>query len=84
MKFSKDISKAVTSVMALFQKQLCCSSNKATTICGQAAESLRRVPVRHNREGVATESKVQFVPPTMCRLTLQLRKISVHFVHISA
>lgn len=69
MKFSKDISKAVTSVMALFQKQLCCSSNKATTICGQAAESLRRVPVRHNREGVATESKVQFVPPTMCRLT---------------
>ena len=46
MKFSKDISKAVTSVMALFQKQLCCSSNKATTICGQAAESLRRVPVR--------------------------------------
>ena len=70
MKFSKDISKAVTSVMALFQKQLCCSSNKATTICGQAAESLRRVPVRHNREGVATESKVQFVPPTMCRLTV--------------
>ncbi len=58
MKFSKDISKAVTSVMALFQKQLCC------------AESLRRVPVRHNREGVATESKVQFVPPTMCRLTV--------------
>lgn len=71
MKFSKDISKAVTSVMALFQKQLCCSSNKATTICGQAAESLRRVPVRHNREGVATESKVQFVPPTMCRLTFK-------------
>ena len=71
MKFSKDISKAVTSVMALFQKQLCCSSNKATTICGQAAESLRRVPVRHNREGVATESKVQFVPPTMCRLTYE-------------
>ena len=74
MKFSKDISKAVTSVMALFQKQLCCSSNKATTICGQAAESLRRVPVRHNREGVATESKVQFVPPTMCRLTLEKLK----------
>ena len=69
MKFSKYISKAVTQVMSLFQKQHCYPSNKATTICGQSAESLRRVPVRHDREGVATESKVQFVPPTMCRLT---------------
>ena len=39
------------------------------TICGQAEESLRRVPVQHGWEGVATEIKVQFVPPTMCRLT---------------
>lgn len=39
------------------------------TICGQAAESLRRVPVQHGCEGVATEIEVQFVPPTMCRLT---------------
>ena len=84
MKFSKDISKAVTSVMALFQKQLCCSSNKATTICGQAAESLRRVPVRHNREGVATESKVQFVPPTMCRLTEWLNPQGDSVTHLTA
>lgn len=69
MKFSKYISKAVTQVMALFQKQRSCLSNKATTICGQAAESLRRVPVRHGRGGVDTEIKVQFLPPTMCRLT---------------
>ena len=41
------------------------------TICGQAAESLRRVPVQHGWEGVATEIKVQFVPPTMCRLTAE-------------
>ena len=43
--------------------------SKAMTICSQAAESLRRVPVQHGWEGVATEIKVQFVPPTMCRLT---------------
>lgn len=56
---SKYISKAVTRVMALFQKQRSCLSNKATTICGQAAESLRRVPVRHNWEGNFTEIKVR-------------------------
>ena len=71
MKFSKDISKAVTQVMALFQKQLCCSSNRATTICRQAAENLRQVLVRHSRGDVITEIKVQFVPPTMCRLTAE-------------
>ena len=69
MKFSKYIFKAVTPVMALFQKQLCCSSNKATTICGHSAESLRQMPIRHSRGGVITEIKVRFVPPTMCRLT---------------
>ena len=46
-----------------------CLSNKATTICGQAAESLRQVPVRHDREGKFAEINVRFVPPTMCRLT---------------
>lgn len=70
MKFSKDISKAATSVMALFQKQLCCSSNKVTTICGHSTENLRQVSVRHDWGGVATEIKVQFVPPTLCRLTI--------------
>ena len=71
MKFSKYISKAVTPVMALFQKQHGCLSNKATTICGYSVCSLRQVPVRHNRGGKSTENKVRFAPPTMCRLTLK-------------
>ena len=70
MKFSKYISKAVTPVMALFQKQHSCLSNKATTICGYSVCSLRQVPVRHNRGGKSTENKVRLAPPTMCRLTL--------------
>lgn len=73
MKFSKYISKAVTPVMALFQKQHGCLSNKATTICGYSVCSLRQVPVRHNRGGKSTENKVRFAPPTMCRLTLYIR-----------
>ena len=72
MKFSKYISKAVTPVMALFQKQHGCLSNKATTICGYSVCSLRQVPVRHNRGGKSTENKVRFAPPTMCRLTSNL------------
>ena len=73
MKFSKYISKAVTPVMALFQKQHGCLSNKATTICGYSVCSLRQVPVRHNRGGKSTENKVRFAPPTMCRLTVKCR-----------
>ena len=69
MKFSKYISKAATPVMALFKKQHSCPSNKATTICGYYAESLRQVPIRHNRGGNNAEIKMQFAPPTMCRLT---------------
>jgi len=76
MKFSKYISKAVTPVMALFQKQHRCPSNKATTICGYSVCSLRQVPVRHNRGGKSTEKKVRFAPPTMCRLT---RRFFRHF-----
>ena len=72
MKFSKYISKAVTPVMALFQKQHSCLSNKATTICGYSVCSLRQVPVRHNRGGKSTENKVRLAPPTMCRLTIRL------------
>ena len=71
MKFSKYISKAVTPVMALFQKQHSCLSNKATTICGYSVCSLRQVPVRHNRGGKSTENKVRLAPPTMCRLTFE-------------
>ena len=71
MKFSKYISKAVTPVMALFQKQHSCLSNKATTICGYSVCSLRQVPVRHNRGGKSTENKVRLAPPTMCRLTAE-------------
>ena len=48
------------------------TQNKATTICGQPAESLRQVPVRHNRRGDNAEIKVRFAPPTMCRLTLYI------------
>ena len=55
--------------MTLFQKQRNCLSNKATTICGHSAENLRQVSIRHGREGVATEIKVQSVPSAMCRLT---------------
>lgn len=77
MRFSKYISKAVTQVMALFQKQRSCLSNKATTICGQAAENLRQVPIRHDREDKFAEIKVRFVPPTMCRLTPDDGTISV-------
>lgn len=55
MKFSKYISKAVTQIMTLFQKQCSCLSNKATTICGQAADSLRQVPIQHDREGKFAE-----------------------------
>lgn len=73
MKFSKYISKAVTPVMALFQKQHSCLSNKATTICGYSVCSLRQVPVRHNRGGKSTENKVRLAPPTMCRLTIYVR-----------
>ena len=69
MKFSKYRYKAVTPVMVLFQKQRSYLSNKATTICGQPAESLRQVPIRHDRGGVSAEIKVRFAPPTMCRLT---------------
>lgn len=76
MKFSKYISKAVTPVMALFQKQHGCLSNKATTICGYSVCSLRQVPVRHNRGGKSTENKVRFAPPTMCRLTIYYDKPS--------
>ena len=73
MKFSKYISKAVTPVMALFQKQHSCLSNKATTICGYSVCSLRQVPVRHNRGGKSTENKVRLAPPTMCRLTISIK-----------
>ena len=39
------------------------------------------MPVRHNRRGFCTEIKVRYVPPTMCRLTIegfnrQLRKVT--------
>ena len=70
MKFSMFNSKVMTHVMALFQKQEFCLSNKATTKCGQTAENLPQVPVRHNRVGGFTENKMRLPPTTMCRLTL--------------
>lgn len=84
MKFSKYISKAVTPVMALFQKQHSCLSNKATTICGYSVCSLRQVPVRHNRGGKSTENKVRLAPPTMCRLTIGMNESSLQIALLVA
>ena len=67
--FKVQFTKAVTVVMALFQKQESCLSNKTTTMCGCSANSLRSPTGLRNRGGRSPENKVLFVPPTMCRLT---------------
>lgn len=59
----------MTLVMALFQKQVNCPSNKATTICGQTGWSLRLIPIRHNLIGTFTENKLRLTPTIMCRRT---------------
>lgn len=74
MKFSMCISKVMASVMTLFQKQDSCFSNKATTACGQAAENLRQIPIRHNRASNFTENKVRLTPTTMCRRTFSQKR----------
>ncbi|EEX20995.1 hypothetical protein BLAHAN_06447 [Blautia hansenii DSM 20583] len=56
--------------MALFQKQEACLSNKATTVCGCSADSLRSPTRLRGRGGKSTENKVLFTPPTTCRLTI--------------
>ena len=68
--FKVQFTKAVTIVMALFQKQESCLSNKATTMCSCPSDSLRSTTGLHSRGGRTTENKVLLVPPTMCRLTL--------------
>lgn len=68
--FNVQFTKAVTVVMALFQKQESCLSNKATTACGCLGDSLLLPTELHSRGGRTTENKVLFMPPTMCRLTV--------------
>lgn len=67
--FNIQFTKAVTVVMALFQKQESCLSNKTTTVCGCPGNSLQLPTGLHSQGGRHPENKVLFVPPTMCRLT---------------
>lgn len=67
--FKVQFTKAVTIVMALFQKQDSCLSNKATTMCRYPADNLRPPTGPRNRGNRNAENKVLFVPPAMCRLT---------------
>ena len=75
--FKVQFTKAVTVVMALFEKQESCLSNKTTTACGHPADNLRSPTGLCNRGGKSTEIKVRFVPPTMCRLTVYVVKESL-------
>jgi putative membrane protein len=70
MKFSMYLSKAVAFVIALFQKQFICLSNKPTTLCGRTGDSLRSPTGLHSLGGISTEFKVRFAPPTVCRRTI--------------
>ena len=72
--FKVQFTKAVTVVMALFQKQETCLSNKATTMCGCSAHSLQSSTELYSRGGRNTENKVLFAPPTICRLTIHNNK----------
>ena len=62
----------MTLVMALFQKQVNCPSDKAITMCGTTDRAMRLMPVRHNRIGTFAENKLRLVPTTMCRRTLYM------------
>ena len=69
MKFSRYSSKVMAYVMALFQRQHFCLSNKTTTMCGCPARIVRLLPIRHDRIGEFTENKMRLAPTLMCRLT---------------
>ena len=62
MKFSMYLSKAVAFVIALFQKQFICLSNKPTTLYGRTGDSLRSPTGLHSLGGISTEFKVRFAP----------------------
>ena len=79
MKFSKYLSKAVAFVIALFQKQFICLSNKPTTLCGRTGDSLRSPTGLHSLGGISTEFKVRFAPPTVCRRTINNRILLFEF-----
>lgn len=50
----------MTLVIALFQKQVNCPSDKAITMCGTTDRAMRLMPVRHNRIGTFAENKLRF------------------------
>ena len=73
MKFSRYSSKVMAYVMALFQRQHFCLSNKTTTMCGCPARIVRLLPIRHDRIGEFTENKMRLAPTLMCRLTVHCK-----------
>ena len=77
----------MTLVMALFQKQVNCPSDKAITMCGTTDRAMRLMPVRHNRIGTFAENKLRLAPTTMCRrtvgyLSLFLKSYNLIGIHI--
>ena len=60
-------------VMALFQKQGTCPSNKATTMCGGSADSVQLPTGLCNRVGENAENKARLSPTSKCRLTVDER-----------
>ena len=64
-------------VMALFQKQGTCPSNKATTMCGGSADSVQLPTGLCNRVGENAENKARLSPTSKCRLTHNHHPFSV-------
>ncbi len=70
MKFSKYISKAVTPVMALFQKQnRLLFKHGYDNLRSFRTEFVEDAGTAHRR-GDNTEIKMRLLPPTMCRQTI--------------
>lgn len=67
-------------VIALFQKQQCCSSNKATTMYRQAGKNVRQFPARHDRVGDSRKNNMRFEPTTVCRRTINSPFVSISIV----
>ena len=59
-------------VIALFQKQHFCLSNKPTTACGCTGKNVQSPARLCNRGGIIAEINLRFAPPTMCRRTSYL------------
>ena len=67
-------------VIALFQKQQRCSSNKATTMYRQAGKNVRQFPARHDRAGDSRKNNMRFAPTTVCRRTINSPFVSISIV----